>query len=146
MNQFCRTFGLAIALVVLAAGCASTSGKRAVRDVEPDVRALERWNLLIEKKAELAYDYMTPGKRSVETREEYAQKMNNRPIVWKKATLMNKECASPDSCKVTIFLDLQVPAIGMAGKTPSFSFSEEIWTRDAKRGWYFLGPASAVAK
>ncbi|MEO8012313.1 MAG: hypothetical protein ABI650_11760 [Dokdonella sp.] len=146
MNKLFRNIGLFAALTVLVTGCASTPGARGASNVDPEVRAIERWNLLIAKKAELAYDYMTPGRRSVETREEYALKMNNRPVQWEKATLMSKQCDTPDNCKVTIFLDLQVPAIGMTSKTPSFSFSEEIWTRDAKGGWYFLGPASAVAK
>ncbi len=147
MHPFLRTFGLFITLAVFAAGCASTTGGRAKLSVAPEVRAIERWNLLIEKKAELAYDYMTPGKRSVETREEYAMKMNNRPVVWEKATLYGeKKCESADSCQITVFLDLQVPAIGMTGKSPSFSFSQEIWTRGSDGVWYFLGTASSVNK
>lgn len=147
MNTTFRTFGLFAALVILVTGCASTPGTRSAANVEPEVRAIERWNLLIEKKAELAYDYMTPGKRSVETRDEYAMKMNNRPVVWKKATLYGeKKCETADSCQITVYLDLQVPAIGMSGKTPSFSFSQEIWTRGSDGVWYFLGAASSVKK
>jgi len=132
--------------ILLAAGllaaCATTSGggggKASVRGVAPEVRAVERWDLLIARKAEVAYDYLTPGKRATETREAYAEAMNNRPIRWQKVSLYSKKCEREDSCVVALQVDVAVPSGGVGGMAPALGFVEETWIRSEDGVWYFL--------
>ena len=73
------------ALFVLLGGC-NFAGKD---DVEK--RAVERWNYLVARQAEKAYDYLSPGTRETQTRESYAASMNNRPVKWTAAKFNRKE-------------------------------------------------------
>lgn len=136
-----------ILLTLLAAvlsACAATGGKSAIKakGVPPEERAIERWNLLIERKAELAWDYLSPGKRAIEKREDYAAAMNSRPIRWQKVTLHSKSCAKEDTCTIMLQVDVEVPMMGGSGMASSLGFPRETWIRGADDVWYFLGSAS----
>ena len=121
------------ALVALAAGC----NRDSTADV--DKRAVERWNFLIAHQAEKAYDYLSPGTRETQTRENYAGAMNNRPIKWTAAKFNRKECDA-DRCKVYIDVSysVAVPGAGGIGKPiETTSTQSEIWVH-VKDDWYFL--------
>ncbi len=130
---------LVLAAALLLGACASGGGVRSSAKGAPEVRAIERWNLLIAKQADKAYDYMTPGKRATDPKADYTQRMNNRPVRWDKVTVTGKDCATEDSCVVSLQLDITVPIGG--SMTPSLSFVRESWIRDADGTWYFLGAA-----
>ena len=130
-----KRIGLAtlVVIVALLAGC----NKDSVDNV--DTRAVERWNYLIAHQAEKAYDYLSPGTRDTQTRENYAAAMNNRPIKWTAAKFNRKECDA-DRCKVYIDVSYSVAMHGVAaaGKPiESTSTQSEIWVH-VKDGWYFL--------
>ena len=136
-----------ILLTLLAAvlsACAATGGKSAIKakGVPPEERAIERWNLLIERKAEQAYDYLSPGKRAIEKRDDYAAAMNGRPVRWQKATFLSKTCAKEDTCTITMQVDVEVPMMGGSGLASSLGFPQETWIRGADGVWYFLGSAA----
>jgi hypothetical protein len=130
-------------LAVVLAGCATTSGGKASK-AGPEVRAIERWNLLIARDAAKAYDYLSPGTRQTEQRDAYAQKMNSRPIRWEKVLLYSKTCATEDSCRIALQLDINVPLPGV-GNAPSVAFTQENWIRHTDGGWYYLGPVGKDA-
>ena len=132
------------ALAATLAGCATTSGGK-VSKAGPEVRAIERWDLLIARDAAKAYDYLSPGTRQTETRDAYAQKMNSRPIRWEKVLLYSKNCVSESSCKIALQLDINVPLPGV-GNAPSVAFAEENWIRDTDGAWYYLGPVGKDGK
>jgi len=135
---------LLLMLVAMLGACASApSGRAGKAAADPELRAIERWNLLIAGQAEKAYDYLSPGRRDAETREVYAQRMNNRPVRWEEAIFMSKACEQPDTCRVTIQLNINVPLPGMGGASPSLSFSQETWVRARNGQWYYLGPAQS---
>ncbi|HVV97602.1 MAG TPA: hypothetical protein VHC92_10730 [Rhodanobacteraceae bacterium] len=119
------------ALVLLLAAC--SPGKD---DVEK--RAVERWNYLIARQADKAYDYLSPGAREMQTRENYAASMNNRPVKWTAAKFNRKECDA-DRCKVYIDVSYSVvmPGAGIGKPVEATSTQSEIWVR-AGDGWYFL--------
>src|SRR5688572_22783391 len=71
-------FGIACGLLLALAGCVDKANPDTI-----DTRAVERWNYLIAHQAEKAYDYLSPGFRSTQTREVYASSMNSRPVQWK---------------------------------------------------------------
>ncbi len=140
-TMFLRTM-LVLAAALLLGACAAGGGVRSSSKAPPEVRAVERWNLLIAKQAEKAYDYMTPGKRATDKREDYAQRMNNRPVRWEKVVVTGTECSTADSCVVNLQLDITVPIGG--SMVSSLSFLSESWIRDADGSWYFLGAARPV--
>ena len=123
---------LAGALLALAlAGCADKANPDNV-----DTRSVERWNFLIAHQAEKAYDYLSPGFRQTQKRDDYATAMNNRPLQWKGVTFNRKECEE-DRC--TVYLDvayaLKMP--GGGGVIDSTSTQSETWIR-VDGEWYFL--------
>lgn len=118
-------------LVVLA-GCADKANPDNV-----DRRSVERWNYLISKQAEKAYDYLSPGFRQTQTRENYATMMNNRPVRWTAVKFNHKECET-DRCKV--FVDVTYSAImpgAMSKPVVSTSTQSETWIL-VDGTWYFL--------
>ena len=122
------------ALVVTLGGCHFGSSVDNV-----DKRAVERWNYLIAHQAEKAYDYLSPGTRETQTRENYAAAMNNRPVRWTAAKFNRKECDA-DRCKVYVDVSYSVvmPGAGSVGKpVESSSTQSETWVH-VKEGWYFL--------
>jgi hypothetical protein len=101
-----------------------------------DQRAVERWKFLSAHQAEKAYDYLSPGFRSTQTREAYAGSMNNRPVQWKGAKFKSKECDA-DRCKVQVDVTYSVtmPSVGKA--IDSTSTQSETWLL-VEGDWYFL--------
>jgi len=123
------------ALALFLAGC-NFNGDKAV-DVEK--RAQDRWNFLIAHQAEKAYDFLTPGTREIQTRENYAASMNSRPVKWTAAKFNRKECDA-DRCKVYIDVSYSViaPGAGAMGKPmESTSTQSETWVY-VENEWFFL--------
>jgi hypothetical protein len=128
------------------AGCAAGSGGGTKGDDSSVLRtrATERWDLLIGHKAEKAWDYLTPGYRETKTREQYAEEMNNRPVVWTKVTYGSQDCDA-DTCKVHLVVDYKINMGGMAGTVKSIAPLVETWIR-VKGTWYYLPEALQPSK
>lgn len=120
------------ACVLTVSGCADKSNPDMV-----DKRSVERWNFLIAHEAEKAYDYLTPGYRATQTRENYAASMNNRPVQWTGVTFKDKTCDG-DRCKVEVNIRYSIAMPGAPGrKTESESVQSETWIR-VNGEWYFI--------
>lgn len=127
-------FVLVCALAVALGGCKFGNSVDSV-----DTRSVERWNYLIAHQAEKAYDYLTPGMRETQTRENYAASMNNRPVKWSSAKFNHKECDA-DRCKVYVDVSYSVamPGAGGAGRSVESSNTQiETWVR-VEDEWFFL--------
>jgi len=123
---------LAAALLALGlAGCADKAN-----DSNVDRRAVERWNFLIARQSEKAYDYLTPGYRQTKTREDYATAMNNRPLQWKNVAFNRKDCED-DRCTVYLDVSYTLKMPGSAGSVDTTSSQSETWIR-VDGEWYFL--------
>lgn len=127
--KFCAPFALAAVLSAVV-GCTDKASPDNV-----DRRAVERWNYLIARQAEKAYDYLSPGYRETKTRESYADAMNNRPVKWMEAKFKRKTCDG-DSCQVIVEVKYSV-AVGGAPAMESNSDQSETWIR-VDGDWYFL--------
>jgi hypothetical protein len=105
---------------------------------ELSARATARWRHLIERKAELAYDFLTPGYRETRTREDYAQAMNNRPVKWQDVAFIDASCDEPEVCvvRLNITYELEMP-VRMTGKVSSIDVLDEKWIF-ADGEWFML--------
>lgn len=122
-----------VGALLAVSGCTDKSSPGNV-----DTRSIERWNYLIEHKAEKAYDYLSPGYRETQPRETYAAAMNGRPVKWISAKFVGKECEE-DHCKVRIDVTYSIPMPGLQGTTPvqATNTQEESWIR-ADGEWFYL--------
>jgi hypothetical protein len=126
---------LALAPVLISlviAGCVDKANPDNV-----DKRSTERWNYLAAHQADKAYDYLSPGFRSTQTRESYAASMNSRPVQWKGGKFKSKECDA-ERCKVEIDVTYSVVMPGVGGKpVESTSVQSETWLL-VDGEWFFL--------
>ena len=134
-----------LAALVMLGGCAAGGGTKSgvSKKGDAEVRAQARWDHLLKKETEEAYDFLSPGARSTIGREQYASDMKNRPIHWTKAQVESKECATADSCKVKVLIEYsaKLPMVA-GGDVKSPAVLEETWI--AVDGvWYYV-PADLV--
>ncbi len=136
---------LALALVVAGlGGCASNGGSRgdsaksANASTALESRAVERWNLLIASKFEEAYQFLSPGVRSTKTAQTYAAELAGRPVRWLTVKYHGKDCASENSCAVTVEVDYEVKLVSAGvGKVQVPGYIVENWIR-LNGNWYFV--------
>ena len=138
-----------LALGLLLGGCASESKRpdesapaadqaRKISVVEK--RSQERWGYLINRQAEKAYDYLSPGYRATKTREAYASEMNNRPVHWTKVYPYGESCEKPDVCILTLQIDANTAMPGVGKNVPVTGFVGETWIKTGGK-WYYLPEA-----
>ena len=121
----------AAVLALLLAACQTAGGtKTAGKQAPPEVRALERWKLLIAGDTAAAYEYLSPGVRSTKPQSVYATEMAARPIRWEKVELHEPKpvCETADACivKVLVTYSMDVP-LPNVGRVTSPSVQEEKW-------------------
>lgn len=129
------TFALGLAACV--GGTAGTAGKGedgAPRGLEQ--RALARWQMIIDGKAEEAYAYLTPGYRQTRNRDAYIQKYRPGVIRWQSVEWRGTQCAEPDSCEVRLLLTYAA-SLPSAGEALSIRELNERWIQ-VKGEWYHL--------
>ena len=102
-------------------------------------RAIERWDFLIAKKPEAAWEYLTPGYRDTHDEENYATSMRNRPVKWDKVAFKSVECdAAETSCLARLSVDFRVrSSLGMVGEISAQKEIGERWLK-LDGGWFVL--------
>lgn len=132
--------------VVTLAGCAGGPATIAPADASAattarglEARAQQRWDYLVSGKAELAYDFFSPGYRQVEDRQTYVADLAVRPVRWTKAIVQGSQCPEGlQVCDVTVevhySLNSTLPGVG---KLESFSPIVERWIQ-TEGNWYFV--------
>jgi len=134
----------ALLLPLLLAACGGgASVKAPANDSVLEKRSVERWDLLIAHKAEKAYDFLTPGTRTTESREKYAADMNNRPVHWQSVTYIDRKCDDPDACTLQLQAAYSVNMSARMGQdVQSVTLLWERWIR-VNGQWYYLPERSA---
>ena len=129
----------------LLAGCGSEAtrpdGKAENKAVEK--RAIERWEFLINRQAEKAYDYLSPGFRATKKREDYAKEMNNRPVHWTRVLPYRQSCDKPDVCVLDLQIDYATRMPGVGTDVSSVGFVKETWLKTHGK-WYLLPEAKSA--
>jgi hypothetical protein len=120
-----------LAVVGLLGGCAAAPSVPDNGHLTKRVAA--RWDLLIAGKLDEAYDYLSPGKRSLITPEQYRSSIKTG--LWRDSKVDSIECGEVDLCKVKVLvsysykgksadaLDITRPLI-------------ETWRRQAGEWWF----------
>jgi hypothetical protein len=134
---------LALAVALVACSTAPSTSTSASADAKTAAeaavseRAVARWNALIARKPDVAYEYLSPGVRSALARDKFVADMSARPVNWISARVYDIACES-DACKLTVELEyeVQVPAMGV-GKVRAPAHLLEHWVR-VKRDWYHV--------
>ena len=135
MNRSTPMRALATLLVLLLAACASAGGGAGGATPQEQVmrRAAERWQYLIDKQPDKAWEYLSKGVRSAKPQAEYAVEMKARPVKWLSVEPLEADCEG-DRCDVHIKLVYEVAIPGMASEpmqTPSYL--DERWIRQDGR-------------
>lgn len=109
-------------------------------------RATQRWQHLIERKAELAWDYLSPGYQQTHPRDIYAKSMNERPVQWYKVEVFEPgpedppalECAQPRACTIMLKVHFKVRShLPGVGTLDSWNVLKEHWV-NVRDQWYLV--------
>jgi hypothetical protein len=101
-------------------------------------RALARWQHLIERDFESAWQYFAPGYKDAHPSQAFVTEMAERPIVYRDVSLIRTNCDG-DRCEVTLDVTYQVPR-GASGQGPSriSTTIRERWI-SLDQTWWFSG-------
>jgi predicted small lipoprotein YifL len=122
---------LVLALTVSLAGCGGTFIKpdsATDRQETVEKRAQSRWDALIKGDLAVAYEYLSPGTRSMIPLDVYRNKI--RLGLWKKANVESVSC-EVDRCEVNMLIESSYRDIKAVE-----SRLKEIWLLDDGNWWY----------
>ncbi|MGC2458704.1 MAG: hypothetical protein WA435_12000 [Gallionellaceae bacterium] len=134
MDQALKRYTAVAILVAGMTGCTGFGHNVKVEtptlDSKDEVAALAsaRWDALIQGDLAKAYEYLSPGVRSVMSLDAYKARI--RTGSWKKATVDSVSC-DKDLCKVTMLIEQSFRDIKSL-KTPVF----EDWLQESGKWWY----------
>ncbi len=141
-----RRVAIVLALAVLAAcatpgqrpGGAGAAGMTPAEAVEQ--RALKRWELLIDKQFEQAYELLSPGYREVRSKEDYVKIMRGRPLQWTRVHFRKADCEA-EACSVDleVHAEFEMPVLRV-GTVETLTVLTENWILDG--GTWYLVPAA----
>ena len=132
-------FFVTVLLAVLVqgiAGCGTTGSVQSTSVVETgagDVsklvtgRAQQRWNALLKADMETAYQYISPGGRSVMSLQQYRPRVN--PSFWRGAKVSEASCGT-ETCEVTVLVDVLLQGVKFTNPI------KETWILDAGKWWF----------
>ena len=104
------------------------------------LRAISRWEMLIDKRYEDAYAFLSPGYREVRPIDDYVKVMRGRPVQWTRVHHKASKC-EPDSCIVDIEVhaQLEMPVMRV-GTVDTLAVLNENWI--LSEGEWYLVPAA----
>lgn len=92
------------ALMMMLSACGGSAPPEAPQSVED--RILMRWQHMVDRDFDQAWEFFTPGFRQLTPRETFVAQMASRPVLWHAAELMDVECEE-DRCKATLRVTIQ---------------------------------------
>jgi hypothetical protein len=115
-----------VAVGLLAVACATVAPKTPEEQVKE--RAQARWERLVKGDAKGAYEYFSPGSRSVLSADSFAASI--KPGFWKSVVVEKVTCESAQTCEAQATIEYEFQ--GRRTKTPL----RETWIRDGSDWWY----------
>jgi hypothetical protein len=116
-------------------GCASMvvgqAPAIAVKDADSQslvkARAQQRWDALLKRDMEVAYQFISPAGRSLMSLEDYRQRVNAG--FWRGAKVGEIICAA-ETCEVTVLVDIFAQGVKFTNPV------KETWIMDAGKWWF----------
>ncbi len=108
-----------------AAGATPASTDAAVEQVT--ARAQLRWNALLKGDMGVAYQFISPGGRSLMTLEQYRPRVNTS--YWRGAKVKEASCAA-ETCDVTVLVEMTIERVKFTSPI------KESWILDAGKWWF----------
>lgn len=139
LQTLTKKYSLTAALVLatgLLAGCANTftPATPAAAEVVVGQRAQQRVDFLAGGKYDLAYEYLAPSYRALNSTENYRGQFGNGAR-WIEPQVAQVECATEERCVVTVKLKVSVVARGFS--KPIDSTLTETWLKEDGKWWYY---------
>ena len=132
MNQSLRKAVAASLLLGLLMGCGGP-------DPEPltvEERAQARWDHVVAREFEQAYEFMSPGYRATTPLHEYMIDVMSRPVRWTSAEVIGASCLE-DVCRVSVEVTYQpIAAPGPLRNIRPTRTLEERWVRADGHWWH----------
>ncbi len=124
----------ALVVLVALAGCASTPEVPQTLDE----RIQNKWDLLVAGDYIAAYEYYSPGYRSVTSLDRFLQAMSSRSIPWLGARLRDTGPCEPETCSARVELDYRViPRVPGGKPFESTKIIHESWIRQNNQ-WFYV--------
>lgn len=137
MNKTALNRGLAVAalgfvVLMISALTACTTPE----PVSVEERAQQRWDHVVAREFEQAYEFFSPGYRETTPLHEYMIDVLTRPVRWVNAEVIGASCLE-DVCRLSVEVTVQ-PVIGpghFRQQRPTQTI-EERWVRIDGVWWY----------
>ncbi|KAA9130765.1 hypothetical protein F3N42_10345 [Marinihelvus fidelis] len=131
-----RAFAAALTAALLLSACATMGGGTPEEQVAD--RAQARWDLLLERNLEDAYEYFTPGYRSSVSIDQWRRKLSAQPVTWDGASVTGVTCDPEGSCMARVRVDYSIRG-GLPGvqQFKSVTDVEETWI-NSNGEWFYL--------
>jgi len=126
----------AVSLLFFLSACATTSSELEPEDLLQD-RAQARWDALVARDFETAYEYLTPGYKQQQTVVNYAVSMSGRPVIWTSGNVREVVCENEQKCTVRTDVGYRIPGGPTGINNMRMSrVIDETWLKLAGEWWY----------
>lgn len=92
------------------------------------VRAQLRWDALLKRDMDKAYQFISPGGRSLMALDDYRQRANAG--FWRGAKVVKEPVCAVETCEVTVMVDMVVEGVKFSNPV------KETWILDAGKWWF----------
>ncbi len=134
--KFSALMFFAVVAVVNLSSCGTMERVQSTVTAEMDAdaisrlvtgRAQHRWNGLLKRDLDVAYQLISPAGRSLMTVEDYRPRVNTG--FWRGAKVTQAVCAA-EICEVTVLVDMVVEGVKFTNPI------KETWILDAGKWWF----------
>ncbi len=124
-------------LVLLVVLALTACGGAAEPEQPVEERVLARWQHLIDRDFEAAWEYYAPGYRETSGQAAFTAQMARRPVRWQDVELLSLEC-SEDACDVNVRVRYRATGrVVSRGRVPAIDRTlQERWIRIDGQWWY----------
>ena len=131
--KFCVLIFFATIVVLDLTGCGAMAPVQTSGIVANNVsaivveRAQLRWNALLKRDMDVAYQFISPGGRSLMSLEQYRPRVNTG--FWRGAKVKEASCEA-ETCDVTVLVDMTIEGVKFTNPI------KESWILDAGKWWF----------
>lgn len=126
--------GTALLLSMAVGGCAGIGQTQAPEQIVRQL-ATKRWQALLAKDFDKAYEFATPSYRKIKTADYYRNQRQSTPVKWIAAEVLRVDC-QVEKCTTTIKLESK-PIVPFKFTGTITSGIDETWVFEDGQWWMF---------